>query len=79
MPKPREVKPHERRNKIIIGCVIGAVLTVEIILTYFFTIKDIFLDYDNIEIFSYSYKTDEVNSGVTITEIDDNAILLVKF
>lgn len=78
-PKPKEVKPHERRNKLIIGSVIGAALTVGIVLTYFFTIKDIFLDYDNIEIFSYSYKTDEVNSGVTITAIDDNAVLPAKF
>ena len=78
-PKPVEEKPHAKRNKIILFSSIGALLTVGIALTYYFTIKNIFLDYDNIDLFTYSYRYDDEEAGVRIDSVKDNAILPANF
>lgn len=78
-PKPAEPAPHRKRNKIIAISVASALLAILIALTYYFTITRIFVEYDNIELFTYSYRYDVEDGGVTIDAIKDDAILPKKF
>ena len=63
-PKPVEQKPHAKRNKIILGSTIAALVVGAIAVGYYFLIDKIFLDFNNIEIYDYSYKYDE-NKNIT--------------
>ena len=73
-PKPVEVKPHAKRNKIIIGSVVGAVLLASLSVGAYFLIDRIFLDFQNIEFYNYAYKTDAdgkaIGSIITSTNSD---------
>lgn len=57
-PKPVEVKPHAKRNKIIIGSVIGAVTLAAISVGAYFLISKVFAEYEAIELYRYSYVYD---------------------
>lgn len=70
--KPPVVKPHEKRNKIILASVISAIAVVAVVLTYYFTITKIFLDYDNISLFTFSYRYDIEGDGVCIESVREN-------
>ncbi len=73
-PKPVEEKPHAKRNKIIIGCSIAAVTVAAVAVGYYFLIDKIFLDYNNIDIYDYSYKYDENNNivGTVINKLSED-------
>ena len=58
-PKPVEVKPHARRNKIIIGSVVGSLSLVALGVGAYFLVDRVFLDFQNIEFYNYAYVTDE--------------------
>ena len=74
-PKPVEEKPHAKRNKIIIGSTIAALSLAAIGVGYYFLIDKIFMDFENIEIYDYSYKYDENKNviGTIINTLKDDA------
>lgn len=74
-PKPVEEKPHAKRNKIIIGSTIAALSLAAIGVGYYFLIDRIFMDFENIEIYDYSYKYDENKNviGTIINTLKDDA------
>lgn len=78
-PKPVPVDPKRKQKKIIFASVISIVAATAIALTYYFTINNIFLDYDNIELFTYSYQYDKDDVGVRIDSIKDDAVLPAHF
>lgn len=78
-PAPKQEKPHAKRNKIIIASVIGAVVVTAIALTYYFVITKIFIEYQNIDLFVYSYRYDDPNAGVRIDAVKDDATLPATF
>ncbi len=73
-PKPVEEKPHAKRNKIIIGSVIGSLTLAAIGVGTYFLIDKIFLDYNNIELYTYTYRLDENGKAngsiITKTKLD---------
>ncbi len=76
---PKEVKPHAKRNKIIAISCISAALVAAITLTYYFVISKVFIEYENISLFTYSYRYDVDGSGVRIDAINEDATLPSKF
>lgn len=78
-PKPKEVKPHAKRNKIIIISSVCAALVAAISLTYYFVISKVFIEYENVGLFTYSYRYDVDGSGVRIDAIKEEATLPSKF
>ena len=78
-PKPVEVNPNAKRNKIIILSSVAAALIAGIALTYYFTISKIFVEKDNIDLYTYSYRYDDENAGVRIDSVKESATLPAKF
>lgn len=78
-PEIKENNPKKKYKKIILASLLGAFAVAGIALAYYFTINNIFLDYNNIELFTYSYKYDEDNAGVRIDSIKDDAVLPSSF
>lgn len=78
-PEIKENNPKKKYKKIILASCFGAVAVTGIALAYYFTINNIFLDYNNIELFTYSYKYDEDNAGIRIDSIKDDAVLPSSF
>lgn len=78
-PEIKPVDSKKKTRKIILTSVISAAAVVGIALTYYFTISNIFLDYDNIGLFTYSFKYDDENSGVRIDSIKDSETLPSNF
>lgn len=78
-PKPVEKNPYEKRNKIILYSSIGALLVAGIALTYYFTISRVFVEYDNIDLYVYSYRYDDEGAGVRIDSVKESATLPAKF
>lgn len=78
-PKPVPVDPKRKQKKIILVSAISLVAATAVALTYYFTISKIFLDYDNIDLFTYSYQYDKNDVGVRIDSVKDDAILPAHF
>ena len=78
-PKPQEVKPHQKRNKIIIASIVSTFVVAAIAVSYYFLISKVFIEYDNIGLFTYSYRYDEDGAGVTIDGIKEDDTLPSKF
>lgn len=77
--KPQEIKPHQKRNKIILISVISTLVVAAIAISYYFLISRVFIEYENIDVFTYSYRYDEDGEGVTIDAIKEDNPLPAKF
>ena len=78
-PKPVPVDPKRKQKKIILVSAISLVAATAVALTYYFTISKIFLDYGNIDLFTYSYQYDKNDVGVRIDSVKDDAVLPAHF
>ncbi len=72
--KPPVVKPHQKRNKIILWSLVSALVVTAIVLTYYFTISKIFLNYENISLFTFSYRYDIDGDGVCIESVKEDEL-----
>lgn len=77
-PKPMDNDPKKKRNKIIIASVSGALAATLVVVGYIHLIKNVFIEFDHIELYTYTYRTDEPDGGITITGIDPEAKLPSK-
>ena len=61
-----EVKKNAKRNKIIIASSACALLTGAIAVSYSFLISRVFIEYDNINLYTFSYRYDVEDSLKTV-------------
>ena len=61
-----EVKKNAKRNKIIIASSVCALLAGAIAVSYYFLISRVFIEYDNINLYTFSYRYDVEDSLKTV-------------
>ena len=62
--KPVEKKPHAKTKKIIITSVVASLTLAAVAVGTYFLIDKVWLDYNNIELYSYAYKFDSNGKAV---------------
>lgn len=71
-PKPKEVKPHAKRNKKILISTISAALALSIATGSYFLITKVFMNYDNVELYTFNYDNSDPKSEATITAVKES-------
>lgn len=74
-PKPKEEKPHAKRNKIILISSICGALALSLAVGSYFLISKVFLNYNNIEIYTFNYDNSDPKSEARISAVKEEAKL----
>ncbi|MCR5333230.1 MAG: leucine-rich repeat domain-containing protein [Bacilli bacterium] len=77
-PKPKEVKPHAKRNKTILVSFICAGLALSVAVGVFFLVSKVFINYDNVEIYTFNYDNSDPKSEARISSIKESVALPKK-